>query len=224
MGTKKSFDDMAYELFYSPGACSLAAHILLEEVGVDFVLHEVSVVKGETQREPYLSINPKGRVPVLRIESEPEILTELPAILLYLGRRHSEHELIPRDPLRQARCDEWLAWLAGWVHGVGFGLLWRPERFSTDSEHGDSLTTRAREVIETAYSDIEKRLADGRVWALGESFSMVDPFLLVLYRWGNRIDWPMQDRYPAWAALTQRTAERPAVARALQTEGVRVEA
>jgi glutathione S-transferase len=214
---------MTYELFYSPGSCSMAAHIVLQEVGADFSLHLISVMKGETAGEPYLSINPKGRVPVLRIAGEPKILTELPAILLFLARRYPEFELIPAgNPLPEARCAEWLAWLAGWVHAVGFGLLWRPGRLSGDPTHHETLVARGREIIEAAYSEAEKTFRDGRGWALGDVFSIVDPFLLVLHGWGNRIGLPMQELYPQWTSAVLRTAKRPAVAQVLKREGVSV--
>lgn len=214
---------MAYELFYSPGACSLAAHIVLEEVGADYTLQLVSVANGETAREPFISINPKGRVPVLRIVGEPEVLTELPAILFYLARQHPASRLVPtEDPLAEARCAEWLAWLAGWVHGVGYGLLWRPERFSEDPAHRDVLVARGGAVIAASYADIEKKFQDGRQWATGEQYSIVDPFLLVLYGWGLRIGMPMREQYPHWSASIGRAMQRPVVTRTLVAEGVSI--
>lgn len=215
---------MSYQLFYSPGACSLAVHIILEEVDTDFTLHHVSVPNGETMREPYLSINPKGRVPALRIDGEPSVLTELPAILIYLAHRHHEHGLMPNDnSMAAARCAELLAWLSGWVHGVGFGLLWRPERFSTDPSHYDALRAQGRAIVEAAYMNIERQLEANLAWASGDSFSIVDPFLVVLYRWGNRIGLPMAPLFPSWATLTERAVARPAVLRALSTEGVSID-
>jgi glutathione S-transferase len=214
---------MAYELFYSPGACSLAVHIILEEVGADFELHLVSVVKGDTIREPYLSLNPKGRVPALRIPEESKLLTELPAILLYLARRFPEHHLLPSgDPIREARCLEWLAWLAGWVHGVGFGLIWRPNRFDVDASHSKVLAAQGLQTVTAAYADIENAFKDARSWALGEQYSIVDPFFLVLYRWGHRIGLSMPDHYPFWSAIAQRIVARPAVDRAMRKEGVSI--
>ncbi len=100
-----------YQLFYSPGACSMAVHIILEEVGAEFELIAVSVANRDTQREPYLSINPKGRVPALRIPGETKVLTELPAILRYLASRYPDHGLAQTEsPL--------LAW------GFTFAAFW----------------------------------------------------------------------------------------------------
>ncbi|MGN6580260.1 MAG: glutathione S-transferase family protein [Bordetella sp.] len=208
-----------YVLYYSPGACSLAVHIVLEELDAPYRLECVSVADGETAREPYLNINPKGRVPALAIKEEGRVLTELPAILDYLAHSDPAGRLLPGGgALPQARREEWLAWLSGWVHAVGFGLLWRPGRFDTDPAHYDALHAMGRRTIEKAFQDIERQLADGRQWAVAEGYSVVDPFLLVLFRWGNRIGLAMHQAFPAWAALCAKLLQRPAVVRALEQE------
>jgi glutathione S-transferase len=215
---------MTYQLYYAPGACSLAAHIVLEEVGAPFELKRVDFAAGEQRGEAFQAMNPKGRVPVIVIPDEPEVLTELPAILFYLARRHPDFGLVPiGEPLAEARVEEQLAWMTGHVHGAGFGLIWRPQRFSEDPAAKASLAARGRKVVEDAFSAIEARLTDGRDWAMGERFSIVDPMLLVLFRWGNRLDLPMGERYPAWSRLAWRMADRPAVARVLDREGVSIE-
>lgn len=212
---------MDYRLYYSPGACSLAVHIALEEIGIPFEREEVSVARGETTQPEYLAINPKARVPALAIAGETRVLTELPAILTFLARRHPEANLLPSDnALDEARCHEWLAWLAGWVHGVGYGELWRPLRFVSDPALCETISAAGRRTIEQSCVCIEAELADGRPWAVARGYSIVDPFLLVLYRWGNRIGLPMRERYPAWTGIVRRVSARPAVQRAMANEGV----
>jgi glutathione S-transferase len=214
---------MTHQLYYSPGACSLAAHIVLEELGADYELRLVSIADGMTTHPDYLAINPKARVPALAIPGEDSVLTELPAILVYLATLYPEGRLLPAagDVVAIARCQEWLAWLSGWVHGVGFALLWRPGRFAEDAHHAD-LSARGREVIEAAFADIEAKLVAGQNWALPSGYSVVDPFLLVLFRWGGRIGLPMGERYPVWKRLALRMVERPAVQRAMVREGVEI--
>lgn len=215
---------MTYQLFYSPGACSLAAHIVLEEVGADFSLERVDLAGGAQRSAAFLAINPKGRVPVLAIPEEPKALTELSAILVYLARRHPDFGLAPiGDPHAEARVEEQLAWLTSWVHGVGFSLIWRPERFTDEAKARKAMAARGRDIVEAAYTEIEARLADGRTWSMGERFSIVDPLLLVLFRWGNRIGLPMAERHPAWSSLAWRMVDRPAVTRVLEREGVSIE-
>lgn len=216
---------MTYRLYYSPGACSLAVHVALEEIGAPFSLQEVSVARGETHQSTYLELNPKARVPALGIASEAKVLTELPAILVYLARQHPEAGLLPTvSAIEEARTHEWLEWLAGWVHGVGYGGIWRPERFSAqDASVHDAIRANGRRVVQEAYATIERALGDGRQWALPGGYSIVDPFLLVLYRWGNRIGLGMRVNYPAWTALADRMLARPAVQRVLAREAVAIE-
>ncbi|HTH75542.1 MAG TPA: glutathione S-transferase N-terminal domain-containing protein [Trinickia sp.] len=216
---------MTYRLYYSPGACSMAVHVVLEEIGAPFALAEVSVARGENRQPEYLSINPKGYVPALAIAAQAKILTELPAILVYLAKQHPDSALLPvAGAIDEARVHEWLAWLAGWVHGVGYGGMWRPERFAADdaSVH-ETIRANGRRVVRQAYAKIEETLADGRAYAVPTGYSIVDPFLLVLYRWGNRIGLPMREDYAAWTRLTQRLLERPAVQRVLEREGIAIE-
>jgi glutathione S-transferase len=214
---------MRYRLYYAPGACSLAAHIVLREVGADFDLERVSVRNG-TLEASYFAINPKGFVPALAIDGEDRVLTELPAILVFLARRYSEVALLPSDPTMEARCHEWIAWLSGWVHAVGFALLWRPGRFSSDSRQHEALTKQGFDIVRNAFNDIEAQFTDGRNCAVPDTYSIVDPFLLVLYRWGNRIGIPMASNYRAWTQVSYRTAARPAVLGALRQERISIEA
>lgn len=214
---------MPYRLYYSPGACSLAAHIVLREVGAEFDLERVPARNGPLEAS-YLAINPKGFVPALALDGEDRVLTELPAILVFLARRYSVAALLPSDPTMEARCHEWIAWLSGWVHAVGFALLWRPGRFSSDSRQHETLTKQGFEIVRNAFNDIERQFADGRNWAVPDAYSIADPFLLVLYRWGNRIGIPMASSYPAWTQVSYRTAARPAVLEALKQEGISIEA
>jgi glutathione S-transferase len=212
---------MSLVLYYSPGACSLAPHIVLEELGANYNLELVSVADGATQREPYLTINSKGRVPALRIDKEACVLTESVAILTYLGRRSAAHPLLPPAGTKaEARCYEWLAWLSGWVHAVGFGLIWRPVRFTADSRQYEALQASGRLTVEAAFGEVERQLADGRDWAIPWGYSVVDPFLLVFYRWGYRIGLSMHTQYPAWSAMADKLAQRSAVKRTLEQERI----
>jgi glutathione S-transferase len=206
--------DTTYRLYYSPGACSLAAHIALEETGAHFELACVPVAERANWQPAYLAINPKARVPELAISGCSKV-PELPAIMTFIARRHNEViSLLPYDVLEESRCHEWLAWLTGWVHGLGFGGLWRPERFICDEQRYAEVRERARDTIAVSFTDIERKLGDGREYAALSGYSIVDPMLLVLYRWGLRIDMPMQTGYPAWTTLARRILSRPAVQRA----------
>ena len=86
-------------LYFTPGACSLAPHIVLEESGEKYEKHNVDMAKNEQKSEPYLKINAQGRVPALRLD-DGYSLTENTAILPYLGKRFG---LWPTDPIAEAK-------------------------------------------------------------------------------------------------------------------------
>src|ERR1700758_625492 len=114
-------------LFYAPGACSLASHIVLEESGEKYEPKKVDLAGGEQRTEAYLKINPRGRVPALRLDSG-EMLTENTAILPYLGRRFG---LWFSDPLAEARALSVIGFFAATVH-VAHAHVGRPERYAVD--------------------------------------------------------------------------------------------
>lgn len=207
------------KLFYSPGACSLAPHILLEDIGAPYELALVSVAEGRTQSPECLAINPKGRVPAL--DCEPGLLTKAPAILMYLAQSHPDKRLLPTQPGAFARAAEWFNWLSGELHGTGFGALWRPLRYVEDAALAPDVGKRGLRTVLEGLGHIESRL-DGESFALGGDHSAVDPYLLVFYRWGNRIGRDMRRDYPRWTRHAERVAARPATARALAQENIAI--
>lgn len=207
-------------LFYSPGACSLAPHVVLETLGVDFDTVRVVLAEGEHRRPEYLAINPQGRVPALRIGAT--VVTENSAILTWLASAHPDAALLPAvGSLAHARACEWLAWLGSSVH-IAFAQVWRAERF-VGSEAPPavvaSVQDHGRALIEHAFARIEAHLAT-REFALDEGFSVVDANLLPFHRFGWRLGLDMPGRYPGWTRHALALHQRPAVQRVLQREGL----
>jgi glutathione S-transferase len=207
-----------HKLYYSPRACSLAPHILLEEVGQPYALERVTIAEGKTRTPEYLAMNPKGRVPVL-VTEEGEILTELPAISWFIAQGSTVPALFPHGKLAAARCFEWFNWLSGTMHAMAYGQVWRPQRFVQDEALYPAINAKGRDNVIENCGFIEGKLA-GRQWAVGNAYTVVDPFLLVFYYWGNRIKLDMRCDYPHWTAHAERLLERPAVKRALEQEGI----
>ncbi len=118
---------MIYTLHYSPGACSLAVHIALEEVGAPFELTLASTSDGTTQLPAHLRLNPKGRVPVL--VTGDSVLTEASSILIFLAATYPAAQLLDASPDGLARSVEWCNWLSGSVHAVAVRQVWRPASF-----------------------------------------------------------------------------------------------
>ena len=208
------------KLYYSPGACSLAPHILLEESGLPYSTELVAIAEGKQRTPEYLALNPKGRVPALLTE-EGEILTEVPAISWYIAAAAPTVGLLPQGRLAAARSFEWFNWLSGTVHTMAFGQFWRMQRFVVDEQLFPLIKEKGWENILENFAFIEGRLA-GRNWAVGNAYTAVDAYLLVFFRWGNRIGIDMRAGYPRWTAQAERVLERPAVQRVIQQEGINV--
>lgn len=206
------------KLYYSPGACSLAPHIAIEEAGADFEPVRVTLAKGEQHTPEYRRINPKGRVPALA--AGDWVLTENPAILRFIGRLVPEKGLWPEDPREEARCIEWLAWLASTIH-VAYAHVRRPERYAQDPQAIEDVIAKGKQTCRDLWADVEGRLGTGP-WALGEQFSVADAHLMVFWNWGRgpALGFDMAETYPNWTSHARRMAERPAVRRAFEREGL----
>jgi glutathione S-transferase len=210
---------MTIVLYYSPGSCSLAPHVVLNEIGQPFELRKFATAERANYSAEYLAINPRGRIPALRIDGF--VLTENPAILAYLGRRFPRAGLYPADGSEaEARCLELLAWSSNTVH-VAFAQLFRPERFVPNEASYPPVRESGRVNYERCLADIETTL-QRQDYAVGVQFTVVDPFWLVFYRWGARSGYDMRNKFPAYTAYAERLCKRSSVQRTLTAEGISV--
>lgn len=207
------------KLYYSPGACSLASHIVLEELGVAYEPVMVSIADGEHKRPEYLRVNPRGKVPALNADGK--ILTETPAILTYLGGGYAERGLWPKETWKQAEALALMSWLSSTVH-VAVAGIWRPNRYAEDTAAHDAIKATSRENVLKLYAEIDKMLV-GRSFAMGGQYGVCDAYLLVFYRWGNRLGLDMKALYPVWAKHAQRVFSRPTVKRVFEAEGIELD-
>src|SRR5579872_7437346 len=97
-------------LYYTPGAVSMAAHVVLEEIGVPYERKPIQILQNEQRGAAYLAINPRGQVPALVVDGT--VITETAAVLNYLGRTFPQARLLPSNDLDQARCMATLCWIA----------------------------------------------------------------------------------------------------------------
>lgn len=201
-------------LYYAPGACSFAAHIVLEESGESYEPIFVDFSKAEQRSPAYLKMNPLGRVPVLRLDSG-ETLPENTAILPYLGKRYG---LWPEGDMGESRALAMIGLYAASVHPANSHIS-RPARFSDDPATHDALKAKGRETFYGFLQEIDGKLA-GRDW-LFDSYSVLDPYALTFYTWGLRHKMPMQD-LKNYTAFRDRMMARPAVQRAVAREKIEV--
>ena len=204
------------KLYLAPGACSLAPHILLREAGTSFEIERVSARNGLP--EDFARINPKKRVPVLVLDDQ--VITEVPAVMTAIAQMVPERKLVGKNDLEVVRSYEWMNWLSGWLHGVGFGMLWRPQRYSDDEKVLPVIREKGRKTVEEAFEMLEGKLMDTLPYAVGDGFTVVDAYLFVFWRWGCDIGVDMEKRFPRYKALVEKLVEREAVKKALAEEGI----
>lgn len=206
-----------FKLYYSPGACSLAPHIVLEEIGEPFDIELVSSMDGSTSTAEYLKINPKGRVPVLDIGTS--VITEVSAILTYLALTYPQSDLLENTPTGLARAIEWMNWLTG-IHSSVIAQNWRVERFSNNPSTYKDIQVKGMENLIEVCGQIDTKLRNLK-WAVGEKYSIVDPYLLVFFRWGNRLGLDMKE-YLHWTKHAKLVEQRKAVQSVLKVENISI--
>ena len=174
---------------------------------------------GSTQSPEYLGVNPKGRVPALAIDGQ--ILTEAPAIMTYLALTNPDNGLLGNMPIDTARALEWMNWMSSGIHALAIAQNWRVERFSDDEKSFDGIRKKGMVNLRASFELVEGKLHNtpGR-WAVADRYSIVDPYLLVFFRWGNRLGLDMKSAFPQWTKHAQAMLKRQAVLNALTDEDI----
>src|SRR5262245_24271365 len=201
------------KLSSSPGACSLAPHIILREIGAPFTLEKTDTkTKRTAAGADFLAVNPKGYVPVLELEDGYN-LTEGVIIQQHLADAAPAAKLAPpRGSSERLQLEELLVFLSTEIH-KSFSPL-----FSTATP--DDYKPVARDKIAARFDLIEKRLSDGRAYLTGESFTIADAYFFTLANWAQYVDLDLS-RWPNIVRFQQRVAARPAVQAALEAEGLK---
>lgn len=199
------------KLYIKPGACSMASHIILAEIGGDYAVEMVDTANGETASGAnFREINPKGKVPALEVEGE--VLTEGPAILQFLGDRAATSDLAPTGgTMARARVNEVLNFTGTELH-IAFGPL-----FSSTAT--DAQKEAARQAVAGRLDWLEGKLDDGRAHLTGEAFTIADAYAFVVTNWANFTGIALS-RWPRLSAFMARVAARPAVQKVLKAEGL----
>jgi glutathione S-transferase len=200
-------------LYFSPGACSLASHIGLEETGAPYEAKPILLAKGEQRTEAYLKINPRGKVPALSVDGK--ILVENTAILTYLARRFPEKRLMPTDPAEEARCIATMCWFSSIVH-PSYQRLRRPERFADGEAALAAVKENGRKSFWANCQEIDS-VFQGNGWIMGGQYTVVDPYALVFYGWGVASGFPMKE-LGAYTAWRERMMKRPTVSKIVESE------
>jgi glutathione S-transferase len=204
------------KLYFSPRACSIAPHIILEELDVSYQRELVDFAQMQHNTPQYLAINPAGTVPALWADGF--VLTEAHAILTYLGDLQPQRQLLPATGDKQRYVGhEWLNFLGATVHPI-MRSVFRPHRIAGDDESACAvIQAHAAVNLAKAITIIESRLADD-CWALGEHFSVVDACLFGMYMWTLDERLGCVPQRPKWRAVADKVWARPAVQRVVTLE------
>jgi glutathione S-transferase len=199
------------KLYYSPGACSLSPHIVLNEGGFSFEKEKVDLATKKTESGgDYTAINPNGYVPALVLK-DGEVLTEGSAIIQYLADRVPEKKLAPpADTMERYRLQEWLNFISTELH-KSFVPLFNPKA-------PEEWKKQMKELLARRFNYVSKKL-DGKQYLMGDTFTSADAYLFTVLGWGQ---WVAVDLSP-WPVLTSylgRVAARPAVHATLKAEGL----
>jgi glutathione S-transferase len=196
-------------LYYGPGACSMAPHITLYEIGKPFEAKPVALRKGQQRSPEYLQLNPKGKVPV--IQDGGKTITENVAILTHLAKSNPDAKLWPASDVEMLTM---MSWAASGLHPL-FGRIFRPSAFSDAPGSEDAVKKLAVDAVKQNFALTDKMLA-GKEWAMG-SYSVADPYLFVFFRWATNLKVDTAGA-PNYAAHQERMLKRPAVQKMLDAE------
>jgi glutathione S-transferase len=203
------------KLYYAPGACSVGIHVLMEEIGKPYEAHALNFKEREQYEPPFVAKNPKSKVPTLE-RDDGSVLTEFPAIALWLARSNPKKHLLPDDPEGQARVLEAIDFCVATVHMQGFSRIARPGNFAPSEADHDAVKARGREIMEKGLAVLDRQLA-GKEYRAGP-FSIGDVALFYVEFWAAvRVGIPLP---PNCAAHFARMKARPAVQRVLAKEGL----
>lgn len=201
-------------LYYSPGACSMASHIALEETGQPYEAQETSLSTEAHKKPEYLAINPRGKVPALVVDDK--VITENTAILFYIGRRFPQTGMLPDDTIELCHVISQLAWFSNTPH-ISQREIMRPYRYVSQQEHYEDAKETGRRTYWENLQEIDGLIGDRR-WIMGDRYTMADPYSLVFYRWGVRAKLPMSD-LKSFTRVKNQLMERKAVQTILAREG-----
>ena len=200
------------KLYYSPGSCSLAAHILLNEINVDFDLERVDLKTHKTEKgADYYEINPKGYVPALEI-NPGLILTENVAVLPFIAQHDAGQDLIPPSGLGRAKVLEWLGYLNSELHDE-YAVFFDPKITEDEKVRGYATIDKMLKYIDDylAKSDYD--------YLVNDRFGPADAYLFVLTNWSKVIHHDLTP-FTNIVALRNKVAERQSVQIAMRDEGL----
>lgn len=199
-----------YILYWAQNSGALAPQILLEEVGAEYQRVVVDLEKGEETKPEFLAINPRGQIPAL-VLPDGSLLTESAAIMLQIVDSHPDSGLLPMPgSADRGQVYRWLFYAVANIYEADLRLYYS-ERFTTDASGADSVKKKGREDMDRAWELLEREMGGGP-FMLGDQYSVIDPYLLMLVYWHEQPQ-ELLARCPKLRRLCDAVRQRPAVER-----------
>lgn len=200
-----------YKLYYKPGACSMAVHVVLNELNVPFE----AVNQTDLKDPEFLKLNPRGQIPLLIVDGEP--VKEGAALIAWLIDEHGS-DLLPESGLDRAKALEWLMWCNSTLHPACSKMFWLSKQDTLDAATKETLGKMFTTQLQSLWDEADARLAKTKYLA-GDNVTAADILLTVIANWG----------LPATLGTNVKRvlkdiSARPAYQKALQAEGVEYKA
>ncbi|RPI45655.1 MAG: glutathione S-transferase family protein [Betaproteobacteria bacterium] len=201
-------------LYYARGTCALASHIGLEEAGAAYDAVRLDFSQGDQRKPEYLAVNPKARVPAL--VTDRGVLTETPAILVYIAQSFPAAKLAPiDDPFALAQAQAFNSYLCSTVH-VAHAHRPRGSRWADDPAALEAMKRKVPQNMTECFELIERTMFVGP-WVMGETYSICDPYLFTVAGW-LEADGVDMARLPKTLAHRAQMMARPAVAKVVSAQ------
>lgn len=191
------------KFYYADRTCALATRLTLAYGGIEHEAVRLDFTKNEQRSPEYLKINPKGRVPAL--VTELGVLTETPAILLFIAQSHPDKQLAPLgDAWALAKVNEFNSYLCSTVH-VNYAHKGRGNRWSDDPAAQESMKAKVKQNMSDCFDLIEREMVRGP-FVLGDRISICDFYLFTMAQWieGEGIG---LSRFPKVARIAREVSE-----------------
>ncbi len=204
------------KLYYSPGACSIGIHFLLEEIGAPYETAPIILKQGQQFTDDYFLVNPKSKVPVL-LRDDGSVLTEFGAIATWLGHSFPDRNLGASDLEGEVRMIEMLDYAVATIHMQGFSRMLRPPKFAPNDSDADWVRETGNGIVTKAFNHISHKLGD-KEFIMGDQLKIADCALFYTLFWGIdrlRLDLPgnVADYYA-------RLRARPSAQKVFADEGI----
>ncbi len=201
-------------LYFTPHTCALASHIALEQAGAKYELVKIDFAKGEQRSPDYLKVNPKGRVPAL--VTDRGVLTETPAMLLYICQTHPAANMAPLDDsFALAQAQAFNSYLCSTLH-VAHAHRMRGTRWADDPAVIEGMKVSVPQRVGECFQLIEREMLQGP-WVMGKDYTICDMYLFTLAQWMES-DGVDLSKIPRVVEHRRRMSENPVVKKAIAAE------